>query len=155
MFTVVCSQSITATQSQSLTCYYQTVPCKITVLLVYEFWAHYDWTCIYNQHSFELGRSFNEALPQTIPISYLYINTFRLWYSGTLKWYIKRKEYIPMEILRKATLKISVVTHGAVPFLRRCQLCSYSRTSQHFIESFTSPCRRSYWSSPYHSTLSL
>jgi hypothetical protein len=26
------------------------------------------------------------------------------------------------------------LTHGAEPFLRRCQLCSYSRTSQHFME---------------------
>jgi hypothetical protein len=25
-------------------------------------------------------------------------------------------------------------SHGAEPFLRRCQLCSYSRTSQHFME---------------------
>jgi hypothetical protein len=26
------------------------------------------------------------------------------------------------------------LTHGAVPFLRSGQLCSYSRTSQHFME---------------------
>jgi hypothetical protein len=26
------------------------------------------------------------------------------------------------------------LTHGAEPFLRSCQLCSYSRTSQHFME---------------------
>jgi hypothetical protein len=25
-------------------------------------------------------------------------------------------------------------TYGAEPFLRSCQLCSYSRTSQHFME---------------------
>jgi hypothetical protein len=26
------------------------------------------------------------------------------------------------------------LTHGAEPLLRSCQLCSYSRTSQHFLE---------------------
>jgi hypothetical protein len=26
------------------------------------------------------------------------------------------------------------LTHGAEPFLRSCQLCSYSRTSQHFMK---------------------
>jgi hypothetical protein len=26
------------------------------------------------------------------------------------------------------------LTHGAEPFLRSCQLCSYSRSSQHFME---------------------
>jgi hypothetical protein len=26
------------------------------------------------------------------------------------------------------------ITHGTDPFLRSCQLCSYSRTSQHFME---------------------
>jgi hypothetical protein len=31
--------------------------------------------------------------------------------------------------------------HGAEPFLRSCQLCSYSRTSQHFMEPGGSiPC---------------
>jgi hypothetical protein len=29
----------------------------------------------------------------------------------------------------------SSLTHGAEPFLRSCQLCSYSRTSQHFMEN--------------------
>jgi hypothetical protein len=33
------------------------------------------------------------------------------------------------------------LTHGAKPFLRSCQLCSYSRTSQHFMEAEGSiPC---------------
>jgi hypothetical protein len=33
------------------------------------------------------------------------------------------------------------LTHGAEPFLRSCQLCSYSRTCQHFIEPEGSlPC---------------
>jgi hypothetical protein len=27
-----------------------------------------------------------------------------------------------------------ILTHGTEPFLRSCQLCSYSRTSQHFME---------------------
>jgi hypothetical protein len=33
------------------------------------------------------------------------------------------------------------LTHGAEPFLRSCQLCSYSRTYQHFMEPGGSlPC---------------
>jgi hypothetical protein len=32
------------------------------------------------------------------------------------------------------TLPCYSLTHGAEPFLRSCQLCSHSRTSQHFIE---------------------
>jgi hypothetical protein len=52
------------------------------------------------------------------------------------------------------------LTHGAEPFLRSCQLCSYSRTSQHFIEPRGSlPCSQELStctypepdrSSPYH-----
>jgi hypothetical protein len=55
--------------------------------------------------------------------------------------------------------------HGAGPFFRSCQLCSYSRTSQCFMEpevSFprsqeppTGPCPVPDQSSPYHPILSL
>jgi hypothetical protein len=35
----------------------------------------------------------------------------------------------------------SLITHEAEPYLRSCQLCSYSRTSQHFMEPEGSlPC---------------
>jgi hypothetical protein len=57
------------------------------------------------------------------------------------------------------------LTHGAEPFLRSCQLCSYSRNSQHFMEPEGSlPCSRepstgpdseADQSSPYHPILSL
>jgi hypothetical protein len=42
------------------------------------------------------------------------------------------------------------LTHGAEPFLRRCQLCSYSRTSQHFMEHGVSlPCSQEPSTGPY------
>jgi hypothetical protein len=57
------------------------------------------------------------------------------------------------------------LTHGAEPFLRRCQLCSYSRTSQHFVEPesslprsqepSTGPSPEPYQFNPYHPILSL
>jgi hypothetical protein len=57
------------------------------------------------------------------------------------------------------------LSHGAEPFLRGCQLCSYSRTSQHFMELESSlPCSQEPstgpysepdQSNPYHPILSL
>jgi hypothetical protein len=42
------------------------------------------------------------------------------------------------------------LTHGAEPFLRSCQLCSYSRTSQHFMEPQGSlSCSREPSTGPY------
>jgi hypothetical protein len=43
---------------------------------------------------------------------------------------------------RKEEMNIgNLLTYGAEPFLRSCQLCSHSRTSQHFIEpEGSSPC---------------
>jgi hypothetical protein len=56
--------------------------------------------------------------------------------------------------------KIDLLTYGAEPFLRRCQLCSHSGTSQHFKEPegssqcsqepSTGPYPETDWSSPYH-----
>jgi hypothetical protein len=41
-------------------------------------------------------------------------------------------------------------THGAEPFLRSCQLCSHSRTSQHFMEPGGSlPCSQEPSTGPY------
>jgi hypothetical protein len=57
------------------------------------------------------------------------------------------------------------LTHGAEPFLRSCQLCSCSGTSQHFMEPggslpysqdpFTGPYPEPDQSNPYHPILSL
>jgi hypothetical protein len=57
------------------------------------------------------------------------------------------------------------LTHGAEPFLGSCQLCSYSRTSQHFMElegslprsqePSTGPYPEPDQSNPYHPILSL
>jgi hypothetical protein len=57
------------------------------------------------------------------------------------------------------------LTYGAEPFLRSCQLCSHSRSSQHFIESegslpcsqepSTGPYPEPDQSNPYHSILSF
>jgi hypothetical protein len=42
------------------------------------------------------------------------------------------------------------LTHGSEPFLRTCQLCSYSRTSQHFMDPGGSlPCSQEPSTSPY------
>jgi hypothetical protein len=42
------------------------------------------------------------------------------------------------------------LTHGAEPFLRSCQLCSYTRTSQHFMEPEGSlPCSQESSTGPY------
>jgi hypothetical protein len=58
-----------------------------------------------------------------------------------------------------------VLTYGVWPLLRSCQLCSYSRTSQHLMEPESSlPCSQesstglypeSDRSTPYHPILSL
>jgi hypothetical protein len=42
------------------------------------------------------------------------------------------------------------LTHGAEPYLRWCQLCSYSRTPQHFMEPEASlPCSQDLSTGPY------
>jgi hypothetical protein len=61
--------------------------------------------------------------------------------------------------------KETALTHGAEPFLRSRQLCSYSRTSQNFMEPegslpcsqepSTGPYPESDQSNPYHTILSL
>jgi hypothetical protein len=61
--------------------------------------------------------------------------------------------------------KCHSLTHGAEPFLRSCQLCSYWRTSQQFMESegslkysqepSTGPYPKPDQSNPYHPNLSL
>jgi hypothetical protein len=62
-------------------------------------------------------------------------------------------------------LEIFTLTHGAEPFLRSCQLFSYSRTSQHFTEPegsllrsqelSTGPYPKPHQSDLYHSILSI
>jgi hypothetical protein len=53
------------------------------------------------------------------------------------------------------------LTHAAEPFLRSCQLCSYSRTSQHFMEPggsskpSTGPYPEPDRSNPHHPILPL
>jgi hypothetical protein len=43
-----------------------------------------------------------------------------------------------------------LLTHGAEPFLRSCQLCCYSRTSQHSMEPEDSlPCSQEPSTGPY------
>jgi hypothetical protein len=62
---------------------------------------------------------------------------------------------------RKKNIFYSVLllTYGVEPFLRRSQICSYSRTSQHFMgpegsqEPFTGPYPEPYQSNQYHPIL--
>jgi hypothetical protein len=43
-----------------------------------------------------------------------------------------------------------LLTYGAEPFIRSCQLCSHSRTSQHFMEpEGSSPCSQEPSTGPY------
>jgi hypothetical protein len=52
--------------------------------------------------------------------------------------------------MKKQTLFTYLLTYGAEPFLRSCQLCSYSRTSQHFKEPEGSlPCSQEPSTGPY------
>jgi hypothetical protein len=51
------------------------------------------------------------------------------------------KQSIYVTLLSRSSLRLAetrystyLLTYGAEPFLRSCQLCSYSRTSQHFME---------------------
>jgi hypothetical protein len=45
---------------------------------------------------------------------------------------------------------VDSLTHGAEPFLRSCQLCSYSRTFQHFMKPEGSlPCSQEPSTCPY------
>jgi hypothetical protein len=51
-----------------------------------------------------------------------------------------------LQILKNGLL----LTYGAEPFLRGCQLCSHSRTSQHFMEPEVSlPCSQESSTGPY------
>jgi hypothetical protein len=81
----------------------------------------------------------------------------RLWstlrhYSG-IRWYWLWKQWETLDKLAAFPLEIwtgnvknNLLTHGAEPFLRSCQLCSHSGTSQHFKEpEGSSPC----WQEPY------
>jgi hypothetical protein len=52
--------------------------------------------------------------------------------------------------ISSSTLVTHSLTHGAEPFLRSCQLCTYSRTSQHFMEPVGSlPCSQEPSTGPY------
>jgi hypothetical protein len=60
-----------------------------------------------------------------------------------------------MEILQPASARDNniityLLTYGAEPFLRSCQLCSHSRASQHFMEpEGSSPCSQEPSNGPY------
>jgi hypothetical protein len=49
---------------------------------------------------------------------------------------------------------IYLLTQGAEPFFRSHQLCSHSRTSQHFMEPSTGPYPEPHQSNPHHPILS-
>jgi hypothetical protein len=79
--------------------------------------------------------------------------------TGTMRQYRWTKSCLGWHDFREGTFKIFLLailfTHGAEPFWRSRQLCSYSRTSQHFTEPKGSlPCSQDQ-SDPYHLILSL
>jgi hypothetical protein len=52
--------------------------------------------------------------------------------KGCWRWYVTM---LIAKLLQFVTHSLThSLTHGAEPFLTSCQLCSYSRTSQHFME---------------------
>jgi hypothetical protein len=59
--------------------------------------------------------------------------------------------YIPVEYtFTNYDSLIHSLTHEAEPFLRSCQLCSYSRTSKNFMEpEGTLPCSQQPFTGPY------
>jgi hypothetical protein len=91
------------------------------------------------------------------------------WLSNNWIWKSNRlvpwRRLVPISAKIRLFLLWGLLTYGAEPFLRICQLCSYSRTSQHFMEpeglltcsqesstgSYPEPDR----SSPYQCILSL
>jgi hypothetical protein len=65
-------------------------------------------------------------------------NIYKLYYISSP---LRLLGFVP-EIFCSMKLILShSLTHGAEPFLRSCQSCSYSRTSQHFMEPGGSPPR--------------
>jgi hypothetical protein len=78
--------------------------------------------------------------------------------------YESKKNYATAIPVRKHTYTF-LLTHGAEPFLRRSQMCSFSRISQRFMEPegslscsqelSTGPYPEPDHSNPYHPTLSI
>jgi hypothetical protein len=63
----------------------------------------------------------------------------------------KSKKWEPLVTCEQSKITI---THGAEPFLRSCQFCSHSRTSQHFMEPEGSlPCSQEPSTGPYSESL--
>jgi hypothetical protein len=72
------------------------------------------------------------TLRQTNPF-----HAFQLYVSKVMPCYSKARLRFSILVTLDAYTNhklASYITHGAEPFLRSSQLCSYSRTSQHFME---------------------
>jgi hypothetical protein len=104
------------------------------------------------------------GLSAYIPVDQKRVNRFAVYstllFSNILNW--QRENQCTARNMHTVTY---LLTHGAEPFLRNCQLCSHSRTSQRFMEPedslppsqepFTGPYPEPDRSNPHHPILSL
>jgi hypothetical protein len=90
-----------------------------------------------------LGRKWTDII-------YVTITSWSLWVRILLRGEVTNLTHNPQPGGPETTPLTYLLTYGAEPFLRSRQLCSHSRTSQHFMESEgSSPCSQEPSTGPY------